>query len=122
MLTECENVLACLLGEVLGAVVDSWSKPYFSSFGVIAFFVAMLLQRWRSIACLGLATALLPLAILFAALTAEEAASIQLTGRVIPTVVGGVMICSAGWLIGRMLTRYLSSDRKHKSDGGSVPT
>jgi cell shape-determining protein MreD len=106
---ECNNVVACLLGQMLGAVVDSWDKPYFLSLGTISFFVAMLFQRWRWVALLGLAIAILPLAILFVALTVEEAASIQLTGRVIPTVLGGIMICSLGWLIGRTITRYLCS-------------
>jgi hypothetical protein len=76
----CKNAFACFLGELLGAMVDSWTRPYFMLLGILAFLLAMLIGRWRSAALLGLAVAIFPLSILFVALTPREAVSVQLTG------------------------------------------
>jgi predicted MFS family arabinose efflux permease len=113
----CKNAFACFLGELLGAMVDSWTRPYFILLAVLAFLLAMLIGRWRSAALLGLAVAIFTLSILFVALSPREAVSVQLTGRVVPTLLGGLAICSAGWLAGRIFVRFLLSPKGHKTVG-----
>ena len=71
----------------------------------IGFLASMLLRRWRWVFLTGLGAGILPLVLLFAMLTEGEEASILLIGRVLPTLLGGVIICSIGWLFGRLLVR-----------------
>ena len=104
--------LSCMLGALLGAIVDSWTRPYFIAFAVITLFAAMFLTRWRSAALLGLVLAVVPLVILFIVLSPGEAASIQLAGRVVPTVLGGAFIASLGWMLGRLFVRLFRSIRR----------
>jgi hypothetical protein len=71
----------------------------------IGFFASMLLRRWRWAFLTGVGAGILPLVLLFGMLTEAEEASILLTGRVLPTLLGGVIVCSIGWLFGRLLLR-----------------
>jgi len=71
----------------------------------MSFLASMLLRRWRWVFLTGLGAGILPLVLLFAMLTEGEEASILLIGRVLPTLLGGVIICSIGWLFGRLLVR-----------------
>ena len=79
----------------------------------IGFLASMLLRRWRWVFLTGLGAGFLPLVLLFAMLTEGEEASILLIGRVLPTLLGGVIICSIGWLFGRLLVR-LRRDARNK--------
>ena len=96
---------SCLLGQLLGAIVRSWSHPCFMTIATIGFLASMLLRRWRWVFLTGVGAGILPLVLLFAMLTDSEEASILLTGRVLPTLLGGVIVCSIGWLFGRLLLR-----------------
>lgn len=80
---------------------------------IIGFLASMLLRRWRWVFLTGLGAGILPLVLLFAMLTEGEEASILLIGRVLPTLLGGVIICSIGWLFGRLLVR-LRRDARNK--------
>jgi hypothetical protein len=104
LFSDCGE-LACVLGAFLGAVAYCWTQAFFLPLGVVVFLCAMLLIRWWSAALIGAGAAIASIAIFFVALTVREAASIQLTGRAIPTVVGGVLIASLGWALGRLLIR-----------------
>jgi hypothetical protein len=107
-ITTCFQTVESWLASLApswGAVAYSWTQAFFLPLGVVVFLCAMLLIRWRSAALLGAGAAIASLAIFFAVLTAREAASIQLTGRAIPTAVGGVLIASLGWALGRLLIR-----------------
>ena len=79
----------------------------------MSFLASMLLRRWRWVFLTGLGAGILPLVLLFAMLTEGEEASILLIGRVLPTLLGGVIICSIGWLFGRLLVR-LRRDARNK--------
>jgi hypothetical protein len=106
VLADCQNHFACLLGQTLGAITYSWSHPYFLAFAFILLFGSMLLGRWQWALLLGIGVSFVALAVLFIVLTKSEEASIHLIGRVIPTVLGGVLIASAGWSSGRLLVRH----------------
>jgi len=71
---------SCLLGQLLGAIVRSWSHPCFMTIATIGFLASMLLRRWRWVFLTGVGAGILPLALLFGMLSEAEEASILLTG------------------------------------------
>ena len=98
---------------MLGMMVDAWGEPHFLGLALVAFFLAMPVLRWRVAATIGASIGLLALLIFHVTLSAAEQAAMHFSGRILPVLVGGILISSVAWCLGRLIARLLRHSSLH---------